>query len=236
MFLTGWKVPKLWKGSSCYIIGGGPSWLHQFEIPDSVITQVRQKKKLMSRYSPYMRYLHDKHVIGVNGAFQLGSWVSVCAFMDWQWYEEHEKPILTQFAGLRVTTNEAVKELSYVKHHIKYLAPERNKVYGISNEQGMCAQNGNSGAFAINVAYHLGVKRIYLLGFDMNITEGVSHFHGEYKDTWTETIINTHLRCFPDIARDAEQYGLEIYNVNPDSAIDCFPKITMEDVIRREHL
>ena len=234
MGLTGWKAPKIWKGSSCFIIGGGPSWLHQFNIPKELILQVRQKKKPMSCYSSYLRYLHDKHVIGVNGAFQLGSWISVCAFMDTAWYEEHEKKLLTQFAGLRVTTNDSVKQISYVKNHIKYLEPERGKVYGISNELGMCAQNGNSGAFAINVAYHLGVKKIYLLGFDMNIVAGVSHFHGEYQDPWTAQIIGTHLRCFPDIARDAKQYGLEIYNVNPDSAIDSFPKVTLDEVIRSE--
>ena len=68
MGLKGWKVPKIWKGSSCFIIGGGPSWLHQFNIPKELILQVRQKKKPMSCYSSYLRYLHDKHVIGVNGA------------------------------------------------------------------------------------------------------------------------------------------------------------------------
>ena len=120
MGLTGWKAPKIWKGSSCFIIGGGPSWLHQFNIPKELILQVQQKKKPMSCYSSYLRYLHDKHVIGVNGAFQLGSWISVCAFMDIAWYEEHEKKLLTQFAGLRVTTNDSIKQISYVKNHIKY--------------------------------------------------------------------------------------------------------------------
>lgn len=234
MSLTGWKVPKLWKGSSCYIIGGGPSWLQQFQVPKDVIAQVIKQKKSIANYSPYLAYLHDKHVIGVNGAFQLGSWVSVCAFMDSAWFEEHERALLTRFAGLRITTNSDVKQISYVKHHVKYLAPERNKVYGISNEAGQCAQNGNSGAFAINVAHHLGVKRIYLFGFDMNITEGISHFHGEYQDVWTPQIINTHSRCFSDIAKDAKRYGLEIYNVNPDSGIECFPKITLDEVIRSE--
>ncbi len=234
--MKGWRAPNIWRGSACYIIGGGPSWLQQFKIPKQVVDQVRINKKPMSIYSPYLKFLHGKHVIGVNGAFQLGSWVPVCAFMDILWYEEYEKKLLSEFSGLRVTTNISVMEKTYIKgkKHIQYFEPERNKIYGISELEGQCAQNGNSGAFAINVAYHLGAKRIYLFGFDMNLTNGASHFHGEYRDTWSETIINTHLRCFPEIARDAKQLGIQIFNVNPDSQINSFPKITLDEVIRSE--
>lgn len=227
---TGWNVPKIWEGEDCYIIGGGPSWLTQFKIPQNVIDNVRDKTKKMKAFSPYLKFLHDKRVIGVNGAFQLGPWVSICAFMDEDTFEEHEIELMTKFRGLKVTTNDNIMHKKYIKHFIKFLQKEPNKQHGISDLPGSHGGNGNSGAFAINVAHKLGVKRIFLFGFDMNMTNGYSHFHNDYPGPWKPDIPATHLRDFPDIAKDAKRLGLQIYNVNPNSSIEQFPKITLQEL------
>lgn len=230
--ISSWKAQKIWNGSDCHIIGGGPSWLSQFEIPQTVIDSVRNKQQKMTAYAPYLSFLHNKHVIGVNGAFQLGPWISVCVFKDETWFEQYKKPLLTEFSGLRITDNEIIMEKSYVKNHIKYLKQAQGKMYGISEVDGSHAYNGNSGAFAINVAYHFGIKRIFLYGFDMNLTGGFSHFHGDYGASWSVEVAPNHLTCFPEIARDAKRLGIQIYNVNPDSSIKDFPKITLQDILK----
>ena len=40
-----------------------------------------------------------------------------------------------------------------------------------------------------------------------------------------------HLRGFPQIARDAKRMGVEILNASPDSAIECFRKVTVKEIL-----
>ena len=40
-----------------------------------------------------------------------------------------------------------------------------------------------------------------------------------------------HLRGFPQIAKDAKQMGVEILNASPDSAIECFRKVTVKELL-----
>jgi hypothetical protein len=63
-----WQVPRMWEGGDVWIIGGGPSILTQFDIPEKVVSKVLNGSSPPSVYSPYMEYLHDKHIIGVNMA------------------------------------------------------------------------------------------------------------------------------------------------------------------------
>lgn len=51
--------PKIWRGQTVFIIGGGPS------INDTPL-----------------HLLHGRRVIGVNNAYLLGPWVDVCWFGD----------------------------------------------------------------------------------------------------------------------------------------------------------
>ena len=83
-----WKAPKIWKDSECWIIGGGASIAEQFNIPEDVI-----ERKDISEFSPYLKALHSKHVIGVNAAFMLGNWIDVLFFGDDQFYSKNENKI-----------------------------------------------------------------------------------------------------------------------------------------------
>jgi hypothetical protein len=54
-----WRIPKMWKGQTVFIIGGGPSL----------------------NGTP-LHLIHEHRVIGVNCAYMLGDWVDVCWFGD----------------------------------------------------------------------------------------------------------------------------------------------------------
>ena len=77
-----WQVPRMWEGGDVWIIGGGPSITKEFGIPDNIVQGVFKKELPLSAYSPYMSFLHDKHVIGVNVAYLLGDWVDMVFFGD----------------------------------------------------------------------------------------------------------------------------------------------------------
>ncbi len=231
-----WKVPKIWDGGDVWIIGGGPSITRQFDIPEEIVQGVLSKQLSLNSYSPFMKCIHDKHVIGVNMAYQLGSWIDFVFFGDIGFLLSNENE-LKKFPNIVISC--AVQAESY--SWIKYVEKDKNHRQGISTENGKVSWNHNSGAAAINLAVHTGAKRIFLLGFDMKIQEGYRHWHNAYNygkiDDNTKKYKNTlkilarHLSGFPFIASDAKKLGIEIYNVCPDSAINEFPKITLKEAM-----
>lgn len=226
----------MWDGGDVYIIGGGPSVTTQFNIPDDVVNSVLSGASPLNAYSPYMSFLHDKHVIGINAAYQLGDWIDMVFFGDSGFYLTH-KAGLAQFPGLKVSCHAGTGGESWVK----FLARDGRKPKGISSVPFLVSWNQNSGAAAISIAAWAGAKRIILLGFDMKISkDNYQHFHNVYgrgriADTDTrrkrKLPFERHLRGFPAIAEDARAMGIEILNACPESAIECFRKVSMKDII-----
>jgi len=236
-----WRAPKLWSGGECWIIGGGSSIPRQFGVPEEIINEVMNWRSRPSAYSEYLAPIHDKHIIGVNNVYQIGDWIDVCFFGDCGWYNVH-RHALSKWPGIKVTcchrfAGRGEKEME----GIKFLSRHKKRKYGISDNPSYVSWNGNSGAAAISLAVHFGVKRIVLLGFDMNLDENQkSHWHGSHhnpnpkeptKKKRKTPPFERHLRGFPNIAVDARQMGVEILNANPNSAINDFRKVTVKDVL-----
>lgn len=238
-----WCVPRIWEGGDVWILGGGPSVTRQFEIPDSVVEEVRKGVSPPTTYSPYMEALHDKHVIGINVAYLIGDWMDMVFFGDNKFFLAHRERLAT-WPGLKVSCHSSTAKIDWVKH----LERDTTHPRGISPDPRKISWNCNSGASAVSVAANAGAKRIILLGFDMTINgNGNRHWHNLYHSTVpvppnargrgglpraVHLPFDRHLRGFPDMARDAKLRGIEILNVCPESAITVFPKITLEDVLR----
>lgn len=224
-----WKVPRMWEGGQCVIIGGGSSVIRQFQIPQGVVDGVFKGKYTPEAYSPYLELLHKQHIIAVNMAYQIGDWVDVVFFGDANFFNL-QKVGLLQSDSLLVTCTPECKKYQ----RIKYIAKNDKKTEGITIDPLQLSWNQNSGAAAINIAVHTGAKRIILLGFDMDLDANKNqHWHKFYKGNLT-TIRSTfrkHLAGFPAIARDAKQLGVEIINANPDSKIECFPRMNFNEIV-----
>ena len=226
----------MWEDGECWVIGGGSSVPRMFGVPADIIQDVYKKRKTIEAYSPYLSAIHDKHIIGVNTAYQLGSWVDIMIFGDKQFYLEHAMRLL-EFKNLKVSSHSRIRNGRPGVYHVKYIAQDRQRVTGLSSTPNHVSWNKHTGATAINLAYHLGVKRVYLLGFDMKLdVNGKAHSHAEYHQEGfpihgKRVPYTTHLATYPDIARDAKAYGLEIINVNDNTAITEFPVVKLEDVL-----
>lgn len=210
-----WNPPELWKNQTAYILGGGPSLLG------------------MDYCLGLEKLLEGKRVIGVNNAFKFGSWVDVCWFGDEKWFEWNFKE-LAKFSGLKVTCNpKFLTKKEADEHHI--LIMNRGKSNGIEKKAGYVAWNRSSGASAINFAYHLGIKKIVLLGFDMH-SDGINHnWHKEHKgrsiDNRNFDPYERFLKPFKQIKEEADIIGLEILNATVGSALTAFPTVDIKDVI-----
>ena len=232
-----WKTPRIWEDGECWILGGGPSLPIQFDVPEEIIQDVRSKKLPLSAYSPYMSAIHDKHVIGVNMAFKIGDWIDMVFFGDKRWFFNNRKD-LAKFPGLKVTCHPHFRNANHRLEHIKFLARDGNHSKGISSHPSRVSWNLNSGAAAISVAVNMGANRIILVGFDMKLGEdGKQHWHAEYgtaKRTNPENKklpFHRHLLGFPAIAKDARRRNIKIINACPDSAIECFQKIPVKELL-----
>ena len=231
-----WQVPRMWEGGDVWIIGGGPSVFTQFNIPEKVVNKVLDGSSPPSVYSPYMEYLHDKHVIGVNMAYHIGSWMDIILFGD-NGFFLREQQGLAAYPGLKVSCAPAARSESWVK----YVERDLQHPKGISAHPRMVSWNGNTGGAAISLAAHTGAKRIMLLGFDMKLNKNkIQHWHDLYKKgpllkqdqrRARKLPFDRHLSGFPVIATDAKTMRIEILNICPDSDIMCFPKYSLKELM-----
>jgi len=226
-----WFVPPIWENGSVWIIGGGSSLIEQFNIPDNVVNRVRNGELPLSTYSSYMSEIHNCHIIGINVAYLIGTWIDIMFFGDCDFYTRYKKS-LVEWPNLKVSCCMSFKNNSF----IKYLERDVFHSNGITSKINSVSWNNSSGAAAISLAAHLGAKRILLLGFDMNFNfEGERHWHNSYKRPQMSskkiTPFEKHLEPFPEIAKDAESIGIEIINLNPKSKIEVFPKYSLEEYL-----
>lgn len=214
-----WRVEPDWEGETCAILGGGPSLA-----PGDVNS------------------LHGRmRVIAVNTAYQLAPWADLLYFSDevwWCWHhggkdnkDVHHKgdPRYHAFPGIKAALQNAVT------YHRE---PAVRVLQNYGAEPGLCEiRDGvytgrSSGYQAINLAAHLGVARILLLGFDMRAVAGRTHWHMAHKrPTAPEDFTNVMLPWFRTLVEPLAARGIEVLNATPGSAIDCFPRVTLDEAL-----
>lgn len=215
------RVPKLWPKSTIYILGGGPS----INTAD-------------------LSLIHDERVIGVNNTYgdplpltgpnnnmrhyEPRKWVDICWFGDLKWFRWHRR-YLRSFSGLVMHCNENTNV--YKIKWIKAVRRSRTKPMGLDSSPAHICWNRNSGASAINLAYHLGAKRVVLVGFDMRVVDNQKNYHTDHVGEKPHDPFKRFLQVFKYIAADADKLGLEIINATPNSAITEFPITKLEDTL-----
>jgi len=91
----------------------------------------------------------------------------------------------------------------------------------------------NSGAMAIRYAMtKLKAQRIILLGYDCSVEKGI-HWHGSHaalKNPTAQTCVKWHHQ-FNRLAEEVKAYNVEVINCSRDTALTCFPRRPLEDVL-----
>ena len=197
-----WTVPKMWPGNTCYILGGGPS-LKSIDV----------------------NRLRGSRVIAVNNAYQLADWIDVLFFGDHRWFWAHRNKF-ADFGGLKVTRNEG-----HAKWPGVLAANYVGDPYGISTDPSVLRWNRSSGACAINLAAHFGVKRIILLGFDMRMIGKRHNWHQDHTETRSAALYREFMTVFPAIKADLDTLGIECINATPGSSLTVFPVAHPDEVL-----
>lgn len=100
---------------------------------------------------------------------------------------------------------------------------------GLSERYGII-RCGDSGYGALNFAVLLGARRVVLLGFDLVPSPKNSHAFRESNGRYTSKDCERRVAQFASAVPRLYDLRVEVMNVNPDSAIDCFPRIAPEEI------
>lgn len=203
-----WEPKPEWQGQDAFLIGGGAS-IRNFDFST----------------------LQGAHTIGINDAYILGpAVIEFCFFGDSGFFHRRkwdlEKSDIRCFTCAETLLNFTIPWCSFLK-----------KIDAGLGEGNTVAMNWSSGAAAVNLARNLGAKRIFLLGYDMALVNGTSHWHGKqiritephsfvrfdkgFKTLWTS---------LDPLIRSGD---LTVYNVTDGSSkLNYFPRITFADMER----
>lgn len=140
---------------------------------------------------------------------------------DAKWWDVHYKDVKAGFKGESFTISDPDEtrnpnkdyELTRLKSRQGGDLGEEYIHYGVSG-------GGNSGFQAINLAYHLGARTIILLGFDCF----GSHYFGDHpKSLNNHSPFKGFIQSLQSITKE-----VEIINCSRMTALECFPKTTIE--------
>jgi len=197
-----------------YIVGGGPSL-----------------------YGYDWNLLKEKNIIGINRAFEVVPWADFIYFTDYKFFIEYQHKGLLDVDSILATVDDRIR-------HTNVMNFINSGVNGIDTSKDCLRVGKNSGHAAINLAVHLGAKRIVLLGFDMcteqcsvtrirdkksMMVSGRSHWHEGYKTGPNLGTYPTMLRHFPSLVDPLKELGIEVLNASPRSKLEIFPKISLGD-------
>lgn len=104
------------------------------------------------------------------------------------------------------------------------------------NRFGEIGWGGNGGFHALNLAVQFGARRVILVGYDMRVDLGV-HWHGKHPNGMNNpSAVNTaRWRQVLDAqAPLLSEMGVEVINASPVSALEAYPKMTLQAALGAE--
>lgn len=196
-----WNPGRVWEGQDAYVIGGGPS-LRGFD----------------------WNLIRYQNTIGCNSAFSLGrDFCEICIFADFSWWQDIGSKHLDRYDGIAIGCSPEFDKRAEELPNWLFTMPREESRDGLSTEKPCF--NGNTGALAINLALLLGVKRVFLLGFDMKLEGDRANWH-EMRTEDPQACVYPHFcKQLEHVARELSDKfpGCEVINVSDVSVLKVFP-------------
>lgn len=202
----------------CYIVGGGTS-LKGFD----------------------WSLLKDKFTIAINYAYVDLPEANIIYFGDKKFWALNQEKLLEHRAkkvkGSVIVYQKTAEGLQLVENDWGTINHPEVTEYLLQTAKGInkhpqCLAHGNNSVYAcINLAGHLGFKTIYLLGLDMKDDGVSSRYHDRDSTYIPEATFDKMKRYWHTLEEPLKELGIEVINLNPDSAIEVFPKKTIKEIL-----
>ena len=193
----------------------------------------------MAAPGPSLEPIHYGPIIAVQDAWRLVPWADVLYGCDPHWWEYHKG---TGFKGEKWSTHnhksEELETNDKSKAHDQYgvrcvLGCMGNE---FSLDPAVIHFGNNSGFQAINLAILFGCTHITLIGFDMRAVDGKSHFFGNHPQELQTGIDYERFVKYYDCAARKLPDHIRIVNATPDSALRCFPMMSLEKAMQEKYV
>ncbi|HEX9768426.1 MAG TPA: hypothetical protein VGA50_04545 [Kiloniellales bacterium] len=151
-------------------------------------------------------------VLAVNDSWRAVPWADLLYACDGKWWDAHQG--VPGFPGAK-WTQDAGAAARWALRFVKSENPP-----GMSRDPAVVHQGGTSGYQALNLALHLGARRILLVGYDYS----KGHWFGDHPPPLNNTEFGERAKSFERAAVDIREHwpGVEVVNCTPGSAIDAF--------------
>lgn len=158
-------------------------------------------------------------VLVVNNTWELLPTADVLYASDQSWWELHLRNVTSQFQGECWTASRLIAHRTGI-HFIKV-----RDTPGLSVEPGTVSSGANSGYQAVGLAVLFGAREILLVGYDMQHTYGMKHWHGNHPAPLAQEVpVEGWRRRFGPLATDLQAAGVRVINCTRETALDCFPR------------
>jgi hypothetical protein len=148
-----------------------------------------------------------------NTTFRTCTWADVLFGFDEPWWRRYIDEVKAVFHGLLFSKSPVVYKLGVECAH---------------NDRRFVSF-GLSGTDAISLAFAAGSKRILMLGYDSQFTDGKSHHHGDHPKGLNNCgSIHSWPVRFGRLSKYAKNIGVSIINVSRVSALTCFERDSLE--------
>jgi hypothetical protein len=198
-----------WSGQTAAIIGTGPSAgkVNYLEIAKS-----------------------GSKVIAIKSSWRLAAWSDVLYGIDKGWWIANLGA--PQFTGLKVSPSPSVcrvfgARLVTLKTTDRILTGEVGRL-----GCGLRTGGGFSGFQAINLAVQFGAKRIILIGFDMNLSNG-AHWSKDVRGVAKPLAERTESwrKSLDAAVTQFDELGVEVINCSSASSLMAYPKMSIEEAL-----
>jgi hypothetical protein len=161
-------------------------------------------------------------VVAINNTVQLAPWADILYSCDPSWWRQCPK-LWRDFKGRRVG-------LANDNHLPEIEQVPKEGATGLGRKG--VATGHNSGHQAINLAFLEGARTIVLLGFDMQHTYGMRHWHGDHaKGLGNFGCVDLCQRAFPPLADALKAEGVRVINASRETALRCFERMPLKDAL-----
>jgi len=199
-----------WQDKPCFIVGGGPS---------------------LAKFN--WDLLKGKLTIAINRAYEMfdptiifGMDPSFVRHVLMNKYGDRARTKFKQSSATKIWVNgtgiNLPDDIYVLKYWQNYLKGRR--AFPLTMKEGI-GHGNNSGYGALNLAACLGANPIYLLGYDMKHENGKTHWHDGHPKQPPDHVPGSFKEHFTTAAEILKTNEISVINLNPDSALNCFPKM-----------
>jgi hypothetical protein len=177
------------------------------------------------------RWLEGWRIVAVQDSYKLMPFADAMYGCDPRWWDIHKD--CAGFQGEKWSTHEDDdanhKLVQADAYGIRLVKGVQGDEFSVQPDR--ISYGSNSGFQAINLALLKGCKQIVLVGYDMRTVKGQRHFFGQHPKGLHNSIDFEGL--VPHFAWAAKHLrgGVQIVNATPESSLNCFPMIPLEDCL-----